>query len=79
MIIFVGIVLLFIGLISAVSLLISAYKEFKKDENKKTSNKVLFLVSVFLESISPSSLSGFAFLLSIVAIVIGIALLKLFH
>lgn len=74
-----GVVLLLIGLISSITLLISGYKEFKKDETK-TSKKVLFLILDFLEIFNPNSLNGFAFMLSLVAIVIGLILINgLFH
>ena len=79
MLVFVGVVLILLGLVSYISLLISAYREFKKDDTK-TSEKMLFLIVASLEILSPSSLSGFALMLSLVAILIGLALITgLFH
>lgn len=79
MLVFVGVVLILSGLVSILLFLISWYKEFKKDDTK-TSEKVLFLIVAPLEILSPSSLSGFAFMLSLVAILIGLALITgFFH
>ncbi|PKR86066.1 hypothetical protein [Heyndrickxia camelliae] len=74
MLVMLGVVLLIIGLASAIYLLSYGYKEFKKDETKK-SKKVFFLIIGLSEILSPSSLSGFAFLLSLGAILIGIVLI----
>jgi hypothetical protein len=73
MLVLFGVILILIGLISAISLLISGYKELKKEEKKRS--KVLFVFVALSEIFSPSSLSGFAFMLSLVAILIGIALI----
>jgi hypothetical protein len=75
----VGVVLLFIGLLSFISLWIFVYKELKKDETE-TSKKVFNLILGLLDTfISPSSLSGFALVLSLLAILIGLAIITVFH
>jgi hypothetical protein len=73
--IFAGVILLLIGLVSSISLLIFSYKEFKKEKNKK--DKGLFIAGVLTEILSPTSISGFSFMLSLVAILIGIAILSM--
>jgi hypothetical protein len=73
--IFAGVVLLLIGLVSSISLLFFSYKEFKKEKNNR--GKGLFIVGVLTEILSPTSISGFAFMLSLVAILIGIAILSM--
>jgi hypothetical protein len=76
---FVGVGLLLIGLVSFISLWIFVYKEIKKDETE-TSKKIFNLLLGLLDNfISPSSLSGFALVLSLLAILIGIALITVFH
>lgn len=75
----VGVVLLLIGLVSFISLWIYVYKELIKDEtetSKKLFNLILGLLDTF---ISPSSFSGFALVLSLLAILIGIALITVLH
>jgi hypothetical protein len=75
----VGVGLLLIGLVSFISLWIFVYKEIKKDETE-TSKKIFNLLLGLLDTfISPSSLSGFALVLSLLAIIIGIALITVFH
>jgi formate-dependent nitrite reductase membrane component NrfD len=75
----VGVVLFLIGLVSFISLWIFVYKELKKEETE-TSKKVLNLILGLLDTfISPSSLSGFALVLSLLAILIGLALIAVFH
>lgn len=71
MLAFVGVVLFLIGLVSFVLLLVYGYREFSKDETKK-SKKLFFLILGLLDIFTPSSLSGFALILSIVAILFGI-------
>ncbi|MCM3118777.1 hypothetical protein M3610_26725 [Neobacillus sp. MER 74] len=74
-----GVVLLLLGLVSFISLWIFVYKKLKKDETK-TSRKVFNLILGLLDTfISPSSLSGFALVLSLLAILIGLALITIFH
>ncbi|MBM7691139.1 putative membrane protein [Peribacillus deserti] len=73
MLVLLGVILIFIGLISAISIFINGYKELKKEE-KKTS-KGLFIIVGLSEILSPSSLSGLAFFLSLVAILIGIVMI----
>ncbi|PAE31292.1 hypothetical protein [Bacillus sp. 7884-1] len=74
----IGVVLILVGLVSSITLSISVYKEYRKEKIK--TSKALFLIVSVLEALSPSSISGFAFMLSLVAIVIGLALITgLFH
>lgn len=76
---FVGVVLVLIGLVSFIALWIYVFKELKKEETetpKQVFNIILGLLDTF---ISPSSLSGFALVLSLLAILIGLALIIVFH
>ena len=74
LLVWVGVVLLLVGVVSSIYLMISGYKDFKKDETK-TSKKVLLLIIGLSEIFSPSTPSGFGLLLSIVAILFGIVLI----
>lgn len=74
-----GFILFLIGLVSFISLLVYGYKEFKKDKTK-TSKKVLFGVLGLLDTFfGAGSLEGFALLLSLGAILIGLVLMGAFH
>lgn len=75
MLVFFGGLLFLIGLVSLISLLVYAYKEFKKDETK-TSKKVFFLILGILDILfGTESLGGFVLLLSIWAILVGFLLI----
>ncbi|MFH0068388.1 hypothetical protein [Peribacillus sp. NPDC056705] len=74
MVMFVGLLLFLIGLVSFISFLVYAYIEFKKDETK-TSKKVVFLILGIIDILFTESIEGFLLILSLGAILIGIVLI----
>ncbi|MFJ8261186.1 hypothetical protein ACIQ4I_04385 [Rummeliibacillus sp. NPDC094406] len=70
--VFVGLLLLLIGLVSLIFLLVYAYKEFKEDDDEK-SKKIFFLILGILDILFGTG--GFALILSLGAILIGIVLI----
>ena len=80
MVMFSGIILFLIGIVSFISLLVYGYKEFKADESK-TSKKAVFLVLGILDTFfgTGGELTGFALILSLAAILIGLVIMGVFH
>lgn len=75
-----GGILFLIGIVSFISLLVYGYKEFKADKSKP-SKKVLFGVLRILDIFfgSGGELVGFALLLSLSAILIGLVIMGIVH
>jgi len=80
MVLFGGSILFLIGIVSFISLLVYGYKEFKTDESKK-SKKVILLVLGILDTFfgTGGELAGFALILSLAAILIGLVIMGVFH
>ncbi|WP_144568878.1 hypothetical protein [Neobacillus bataviensis] len=77
---FGGVILFLIGIVSFTMLLVYGYKELKADESR-TSKKVFFIVLGLLDTFfgTGGELVGFAFLLSLAAILIGLVMMGVFH
>ncbi|WP_335575799.1 hypothetical protein [Neobacillus vireti] len=80
MVMFGGVILFLIGIVSFISLLVYGYKEFKADESK-TPKKVIFLVLGILDTFfgTGGELTGLALILSLAAILIGLVIMGVFH
>ncbi|MEH7075920.1 hypothetical protein [Neobacillus drentensis] len=68
------------GLASFIALSVYIYKEFKSDDSK-TSKKVLFVFLGILDTFfgSGGEFLGFALIISLAAILIGLAMMGAFH
>jgi len=80
MVMFGGTILFLIGIASLILLLVYGYKEFKADESK-TSKKAVFLVLGILDTFfgTGGELIGFALIVSLAAILIGLVIMGVFH
>ncbi|WHY64437.1 hypothetical protein [Neobacillus sp. SuZ13] len=75
-----GLIVFLIGLASFIALSVYIYKELKSDDSK-TSKKVLFVFLGILDTFfgSGGELVGFALIISLAAILIGLAMMGVFH